>query len=344
MHVKEAVEEYAFSILGLSEQTQNHYLPKLMRFAAWCESEALALEDIGPKQVARYIDYRRKQGRLDNKTSKPTGKPHSSLTLAGEARVIKVFLHWCARDTDLEKIVKLQTVDRVSIPKSQQKLIEIFTVAQIQALLKACDEEENKAFGERDRTILMLLLDTGIRAAELCGLTVDGVFMKNPHDVYIRVLGKGDKWREVGVGEEATKMLRRYLAHQRKGVEQGYVFINRFGKELTVNCLEQIVRRLGERAQIEGVRCSPHTFRHTFAVRYLEAGGDVYKLSRLMGHTELRMTENYLKAAKQREARLAGISVMDRVAREKPARKGAPALKVVSRAKPLDRFSVMDGI
>lgn len=343
MQVKEAVQEYSFSILGLSTRTQAHYMQKLMCFAEWCESEQLALEGINPKQVARYIEHRRKQGKLSNRTGKPTGIPHSSLTLAGEARMIKVFLHWCARDDDLGKLVSLRAVERVSIPKSQEKIIEIFSVGQIQALLKVCDEDENKAMGERNKTILMLLLDTGIRASELCGLTLDHLYIANPHDAYVRVLGKGDKWREVGLGVESLKMLRRYLAHQRKGVEQGCVFVSRLNKQLTVNGLDQLIRILGTRAHIEGVRCSPHTFRHTFAVRYLEAGGDVYRLSRLMGHTEIRITEGYLRAAKQREARQAGISVMDRVAREKPARK-APTLKVVKSARPLDRFSVMDNL
>ncbi|HYT34088.1 MAG TPA: site-specific integrase, partial [Ktedonobacteraceae bacterium] len=80
---------------------------------------------------------------------------------------------------------------------------------------------------------------------------------------------------------------------------------------LSVSGLEQIITQLGERAHITGVRCSPHTLRHTWAVRYLLNGGDLYKLSRLMGHTSVKITERYVASMRAWQARQGGQSVLD---------------------------------
>jgi site-specific recombinase XerD len=81
------------------------------------------------------------------------------------------------------------------------------------------------------------------------------------------------------------------------------VFLNVCGQPLLPNGVEQLLERVKEQAGIQGVRVAAHTFRHTFARMYLDQGGDVYKLSRLMGHTDVKTTERYLKEFTSREAR-----------------------------------------
>ena len=161
-----------------------------------------------------------------------------------------------------------------------------------------------------------MLLDTGVRASELVGLTLDCTWL-DPDDSYLKVMGKGRKEREVPLGRTARTALRRYITRYRKprtAAEQ-HVFLGRTGEPLQVSGLEQIVRPIGQRARIKGVRCSPHTFRHTFACQYLLAGGDIYKLSRIMGHTSVKVTEKYLSSVKAKQARQ-GESVLDRLKKD----------------------------
>ena len=80
---------------------------------------------------------------------------------------------------------------------------------------------------------------------------------------------------------------------------------------MTVTGLDQMLYRLGRRAKIKGVRISAHTWRHTFAINFLTQGGDVYVLSRLMGHESVQVTEVYLRAVKATQARKASKSVLD---------------------------------
>jgi site-specific recombinase XerD len=305
MLVKQAVEEYSYATLRNSPQTKRWYDYKLRYFSKWCEQEGLALEDIKSMQVERYLDYRRTQ------LSERTGKLLSTYTLHGDIQVIKGFLRWCSQEDGFEDVVTERTVNRIEMPKVEKKVIEVFTREQTDALFAACDKEKMPHLAMRDRAILSVLLDTGIRAGELCGLTLNNVYL-HPNEAYIKVHGKGNKWREVGLGKKARAALHRYITRYRRALEdEKHVFVNRCRKPLSICGLDQIIYRLGAWAHIKGVRCSPHTFRHTFAVRYLEKTGDIFKLSRLMGHSEVSTTEIYLNAVRAREVRTNGISVLD---------------------------------
>jgi integrase/recombinase XerD len=158
-------------------------------------------------------------------------------------------------------------------------------------------------YGNRDFAILLLLMDTGIRASELCGLRLGDI-----QDGYINVFGKGSKEREVGLGPNAARALWKYVNQYRKELSpkqsEEHVFIGQGGIPLERNGLYQALRRIGARAGIEGVRLSPHTFRHTFARAWLENGGEIFKLSRVLGHSEMQTTQVYLRDFQSREARV----------------------------------------
>ena len=118
--------------------------------------------------------------------------------------------------------------------------------AQTDALFAACRTA-------RDRAILAVLLDTGIRAGELTGLTVDQVFF-SPDDAYLLVHGKGRKSREVGLGRRSRMLLHKYIHRTRAGVTSGPVFVGRTGTALPPEGLDRMLYRLRDRAGLQGVR------------------------------------------------------------------------------------------
>ncbi len=301
MRVKEAVDEYHFALLDKSPKTQDWFRIKLRQFSEWCEQEQLELQDIRSAHVRKYIDYRRQQGRI--KQGKPTGEPLSTHSLHADARVIKRFLYWCAKEDGIEDLVQMRVPQRIEMPKREEKVIEVFTPEQIKALLAACEKEKDHHLAVRDKAIVLVLMDTGIRAGELLSLTKDCMFLRLD-DAYLKVHGKGNKWREVPLGNQARTALYRYVTRYRQAPDQEqHVFVGRWGRQMTVNGLDQMLRRLAEWGRVTGVRVSAHTFRHTFAVNYLTASSDVYKLSRLMGHSEVKITEGYLKTVSAHAAR-----------------------------------------
>src|SRR5262249_50256803 len=146
-------------------------------------------------------------------------------------------------------------------------------------MLDVCDV--TTPLGYRNYTMLLVLIDTGIRVSELVGLKLEDVY-----EDYLTVFGKGSKQRQVGIGPTTVKALWKYTHQFRKARSEAErtVFVSRNGRRLVTPNMWTLVQRIGEQAGVHGLRNSPHTFRHTFAFNWLANGGDVYKLSRVLGH------------------------------------------------------------
>lgn len=302
--IKHAVEAYSYNVLSLSPKTQKWYLQKLQVFTEWAEGQSITLGTLKALHLRQFAEY------LKTRINPRTGKPLSTYTQHGYFQVIKTFLKWCSDEEDLEAISD-KLIKKTPKVKVDVKVIEIFTDAQIHAIFEACKKEESEVLVVRDKAILSCLFDTGMRASELCGLTLENVHLSKC-DAYLKIYGKGSKWREVPLGHSACTALHKYIHRYRPKAKHQQVFLNRAGDPLTLSGLEQLFKRLGEWAHIKGgVRCSPHDARHTYAITYLKNGGDIYKLSRLMGHTSVNVTENYLRAFQAKDARTGGQSLLD---------------------------------
>ena len=294
--MEDAIDDYLLDCaIRLRPKTHQWYTSKLRQFASWYTGSGFPTA----KDVREYTIALQLQSRVNPRT----GQPLSTYTIHGHVQVIAGWLRWC------EENGYTTGVGKISMPKVKQKVIEVFTHAQIRAMLAACSQEEGTWLAQRDRAIILLLLDTGIRAAELCGLTLADVHV---NEGYIRVLGKGNKEREVGMGQACRTHLLKYLRRYRK-TETAYVFVNRKREQLTVSGLDQMLYRVGAWAGVSGVRISAHTFRHTYAVEYLTRGGDLYSLSRSMGHESVSTTELYVRAMTDRSLRRVSVSVVDRL-------------------------------
>jgi integrase/recombinase XerC len=181
----------------------------------------------------------------------------------------------------------------VSTPKLPRKLPAYLPIDESEALLRVAPPPT--AGGVRDRAILELFYATGIRVAELAGLDVEDLDLR---EGAVRVLGKGRKERIVPVGRKAVEALRAYLARDGER-ESGPVFLNGRGGRLTVRSVHRIVRA---RARAAGLhrRVSPHTLRHTFATHLLDAGADLRLIQELLGHARLGTTQKYTHVSTDR--------------------------------------------
>ena len=160
--------------------------------------------------------------------------------------------------------VREKMVRRIEMPKQEQPDVEIFTDAEIAKLIRAC---ERTRYPHRSKAIIHILLDTGVRASELCfdgdrpeeetGLRMDSLFLVRGTDSFIRVVGKGRKPRTVGFGHETSLAVRRYLNHERGHADSPYVFLSRTGEPLSVKRLQEILQTVpaaSAQAVHQGVR------------------------------------------------------------------------------------------
>ena len=229
------------------------------------------------------------------------GKVRSERTIQTYARSARAFFHWLVRRGTFQS----NPFERVAFPKVGRPLIQTITTEEFEQLLLACaPPHETGPYAERaavrNRAILWLLYDTGIRVSELTHLRVDDLDRK--HGV-VTVLGKGAKERRVALGQNCLRNLSYYLdKHRPDGAElaewgsagEDHLFLSETRQPLTKNGMEMLFKRLRTRAGITDKRVSPHILRHTFAINYLVKSNDPFSLQELLGHEDLTTVQNYM--------------------------------------------------
>lgn len=147
----------------------------------------------------------------------------------------------------------------------------------------------------RDAALIILLLDTGLRIGEVANLTLRDV---DWIDAALAVDGKTGP-RIVPLGRKAKRALRVYVDRGRTAAtsRELHVFLTLDGEALSSQAATQVVRRIAEAAGAKASKLGPHSFRHTFSVEFVRAGGDAFTLQRILGHTTIDMTRRYVNLA-----------------------------------------------
>lgn len=247
-------------------------------------------------------------------------QPLAGKTLRNFWITLSAFFTWASAEFGFDNPMK-----GVPAPHFEEAPVAPFTKDDVEALLKACTHSREarpidrrrytrrRRTDRRDQALILVLLDTGLRASELSALTVGDVDLRTG-----RVLvrhgrrggAKGGKGRTVYLGKATRRVVWRYLAEREDGEDPtAPLFVTTRGRPVSKDMLRQLIGGLGEKAQVKD--CHPHRFRHTFAITYLRSGGDVFSLQSLLGHSTLDMVQHY--------ARLAEVDVEQAHRRASPA-------------------------
>ena len=213
-------------------------------------------------------------------------------------RGMNSFFSWC-KEQELTK-------EKLVIPKlkKEKKVVTPFSVVQLRAIITW---KPSGFFQHRTHTLLCLLIDTGIRITEGLTLTRERVDLDN---MLIKVRGKGNKERIIPISPELRKLLARFL----KMHEHNYVFPTADGGMIEYQCARIYMKKLCKKLGIEGVRPSPHTLRHTFALEYLRRGGNLISLQHMLGHEDITTTRLYVNwAVEDLQAEHAKTSLLSRL-------------------------------
>ena len=185
----------------------------------------------------------------------------------------------------------------IRLPKVKQPhtAISPLTPAQMRKVLHSFNS--NTYLGLRNYTIVRLFLDTGMRLGELSRLQLIEL---NLEDGFVMVHGKGGKDRFVPIGRKMVKRLWKYMKKRALADVDfsSYLFLTEQGKPLTSRAIQLVFKRLHKKINLDGVRLSPHTLRHRFALAYIENGGDPFSLQRILGHTNQETTSKYVNMAR----------------------------------------------
>jgi integrase/recombinase XerC/integrase/recombinase XerD len=149
----------------------------------------------------------------------------------------------------------------------------------------------------RNKAIILAFLDTGLRLSELANIQLSDMdFTRGT----IKVMGKGAKGRFVAIGTRTQKAILGYLL--KRSDDYPCLWVTEERKPLNWRGIQTMLKRLGQRAGITGVRCTAHTFRHTFATQALLNGAGEFEVQSLLGHSTLIMTRRYVASLNSENA------------------------------------------
>ena len=272
---------------GLSDRTVVWYQEKLREYLRWLleHGHSTKLSDFTIDLVREFeLHLQTKETKHERNPFVPTKHERlSGHTIRGYVRTLKVFSSFLFEEGYTDQ----NLLQRLKMPKARKVEPEWLRQDEIERLLDIFDRKTTT--GSRDYAMVVTFLDTGVRCSELCTLTLDRADLDIGE---LKVLGKGNKERTVPVGVRAVRALRRYRDHFRPPVEDPHFFLTIDGKPFNVMAVETMIRRAKRLAAIP--RLHVHLLRHTFAIHYLMAGGDVFSLQKILGHTTLEVTRIYV--------------------------------------------------
>lgn len=186
----------------------------------------------------------------------------------------------------------------------KKKETEFLAEEEAQAMLLVPDRRTLQ--GKRDYAILLTLLTTGLRKAEICNLKV-GDLKTYRNQAVIDVIGKGQKFRRIPLKADTLVAIQDYLKVNGNGIDPDYSMFKTLGKHgpyqetcLTPKAVDCLVKSMARKALIRK-RIHPHVIRHTFATTLLDKGNDLRTVQALMGHSHIRTTERYLHSTDDRK-------------------------------------------
>ena len=257
---------------NLTRKTIEFYRNLLQGFLNWCDLQAIkTVNQLTPDVIRQYLIH------LEDKGINAGG-------VHARYRTLRAFLRWY--DLEFEPADFRNPLRKVKPPRVDIEPLEPVPIEHVRAMLATC--KAGRFTNERDKVILLVLLDTGVRAGELLALDRQDVDTLTG-DIVIRK-SKSRKPRNVFLGRQARRALRSYLRLRKDGTRP--LFVTDEGERLKMAGLRQIILRRAKRAGVPPP--SLHSFRRAFTLAMKRAGADLITIQKLLGHADLSQLIRYL--------------------------------------------------
>ncbi len=210
---------------------------------------------------------------------------------ATRARKVSCLRSYFKYLTNHQHILESNPADLLEVPKNPSRLPIYLSLEESTRLLEAVEGEN----AVRDYAILTLFLNCGMRLSELCGMNLSKLNLK---ERVVRIVGKGNKERQIHLNDACVDALEAYLAVRPtegvKGEHRDAVFLSRQKRRINGRTVELMMKKYLKNAQLNEERYTPHKLRHTAAtLMFSEGGVDVRTLKEILGHEQLNTTQIY---------------------------------------------------
>ena len=286
---------------GSSPHTVEYYRGILNRFLWYAAREgwsddARLLNEWHIREFLGYVGTEVKRWAKEGNGSESSSRRVSLRTLHHYYGALRAFFNWVVK----EGFLAVSPLTMVKVPKPKPRVIQPYSSEQIKKMLQVCEfdcQHNAKFLGSRDRAIILILLDSGLRLSELANIKLQDI---DTDRGWIKVTGKGNKERIVRIGKTAQKALWRYLMYRGEDDKQE-LWLSEERRPLQSSGIQSSINRLKKRAGINETGCV-HRFRHTFALNFLRADRNPFNLQYLLGHNSLEMVRHYTAALGMEDA------------------------------------------
>lgn len=284
----------ACELKGLSMKTIGSYEQTLRLFMQHLYKNGIErTENVTHLTIQGYIQEIRRRGKYTAVTNQDArnypenrpdyGKQVSDVTINNYLRNMKVFFNWCVD----EELIARSPIRKSDFIRVERKPLEFITDENFKGLIANMDSSHFSEY--RDAIIIQLLLDTGMRVNECLLIKMENLNLPKRFIYLPADDTKGKKARHVFYSDKMATQLQRWIRYKDRYRDSEYLFCTNQGKRLQVGNFEANVRKYAKRIGLKDIH--PHVFRNNFAKRFLMNGGDIYTLSRLLGHSSVTVTE-----------------------------------------------------
>ncbi|WP_232696196.1 tyrosine-type recombinase/integrase [Brevibacillus daliensis] len=273
-----------------SPRTIEAYAQCLSQFVKWATEREFNV--FTPDIMREYISYLTyEKEKWDDHPTNPTGqKGLSTRTVNNNIRNLRVFFNHLVS----ERIMPSSPMDNISYQTQDKETFEIFSDDDVLKLLGAPNKRVYT--GLRDYVMILVLCDTGCRVGELTNLKISDIDLKL-RQISIRAeISKTRTARTLPISIITAKEIEQLINFMNVD-SNDYLWLTQFGARYFADTFSKMLKKYAKKAGITGVRVSPHTFRHYFAIKFLRQHGEPIALMRILGHTSITMTEKYVRYA-----------------------------------------------
>ena len=259
---------------GKAKQTIISYTGDARDFLKWLNNKEVKFEgNIKRFFITQYKDYLQNEKYAIDTVNKKI----NSLACFNQFLLREKYTH------DLVVFAK----DKIKIAKGSEGQVEIFSDEEIERILFYL---ENKAVSLRNKVIVHTLLYTGVRAGELVAIKICNIDFLTSH---LKVIGKGQKMREIPLKAEILTLIKEYLDTERKENkfrDSEYLLVSQRSEKLDRDTINKVLNRI---AKDLNIKIFPHKFRHTFCSLVIAKGVAITTVSQIAGHSNIQTTMDY---------------------------------------------------
>jgi site-specific recombinase XerD len=244
--------------------------------------EKNSIQDIDANTIRSFLGYLKDTTNRWDTNNARANRPVSPVTVKSYYIGLSALFTWAMG----EGLIEHNPMANVKKPKLPNRTVKGLDTEVVRKLMDEVNGRDVSSL--RNKAMLYMFLDTGLRLSELTGLMLGDIDFKNG---IIKTIGKGNKERCARIGVKTQKALWNYLAI--RPVDTEHVWQGKANGKMTKDGIAQMVRKLGKRLNM---KLSPHKVRHSFAISFLRNGANPFELQIALGHTTLEMTRRYTQA------------------------------------------------